>query len=471
MIRTSSGRGADPDGGKGGRANGSEAVEADQCQDGRRFIVRCRSTRPCVCELAPGPTASTRRARELRKRSKRSRRSRSALDLLPRRCHSCGRRHTEIVEAAIAFAEMVGQVGTSESALDILIATPGGFAHQVGKFVSHVRPRFSHVSFIIPHMAMSAGTIWALSGDEIWMDARGCLGPIDPQVPGKDGRLVPAQALLTFLNQIRREGEESIKQGLRPPWTHVLLVRSIDPKELGNVISQSVYSIDMAAGYLATFKFKSWTSHSDGRPVTPEERVQRAGEIAAKLGSHDQWRLHSHGITRDVLWQQLKLQINHPEAVPELEHAIRRLWAVAFWIFDNTPSARVSFLAVTHCFGQHKEGNDGRASPTARATGLERRACRGAPRDGLPEDSRSRRPPCVVLSGQCGPVHHPGQSGIERRKQPTFSLLTLVRVGSPTLRPCPRASTFDSSHRRRTVQRPERRDFRERPRRRRGVHP
>ena len=250
--------------------------------------------------------------------------------------------HTGIVEADdLPFAEMVDQVGASDSALDILIATPGGFAHQVGKFVSHVRPRFSHVSFIIPHMAMSAGTIWALSGDEIWMDARGCLGPIDPQVPGKDGRLVPAQALLTFLAEIRREGEESIKQGLQPPWTHVLLVRSIDPKELGNVISQSVYSIEMAAGYLASFKFKSWTNHSDGRPVTPDERVQRAGEIAGRLGSHDQWKLHSHGITRDVLWQQLKLQIDHPETVPELEHAIRRLWAIAYWIFDNTPSAKI----------------------------------------------------------------------------------------------------------------------------------
>ena len=123
--------------------------------------------------------------------------------------------------------------------------------------------------------------------------------------------------------------------------THVLLVRSIDPKELGNVISQSVYSIDMAAGYLATFKFKSWLRHSDGRPVTPEEKIQRAGEIASKLGSHDQWRLHSHGITRDVLWQQLKLHIDHPETVPELEHAIRRLWAIAYWIFDNTPSAKI----------------------------------------------------------------------------------------------------------------------------------
>jgi hypothetical protein len=39
------------------------------------------------------------------------------------------------------------------------------------------------------------------------MDERAFLGPIDPQVLSKDGRWVPAQALITLLDKIQRDGE------------------------------------------------------------------------------------------------------------------------------------------------------------------------------------------------------------------------------------------------------------------------
>ncbi|MQY59252.1 MAG: hypothetical protein GH144_06555 [Clostridia bacterium] len=36
--------------------------------------------------------------------------------------------------------------------------------------------------FLIPHTAYNAATMLALSGDEILMDDRSTLGPIDPQI-------------------------------------------------------------------------------------------------------------------------------------------------------------------------------------------------------------------------------------------------------------------------------------------------
>lgn len=77
----------------------------------------------------------------------------------------------------LPFAEMVGQVGAEHKAVDILVVTPGGLGNQVAKFVNRLRPRFDNVAFFLPQMAMSAGTIWVMSGDELWMDEACCDWP------------------------------------------------------------------------------------------------------------------------------------------------------------------------------------------------------------------------------------------------------------------------------------------------------
>ena len=235
----------------------------------------------------------------------------------------------------LPFSELIASVPSGVDSVDILIVTPGGLAQQVAQFVQRMRPRFNNVAFLLPHMCFSAGTIWALSGDEIWMDERSFLGPIDPQVPGKDGRLVPGQALLRLVQKIQEEGAAMIAKGQQPKWSDIQLLQSLDPKEIGNVLAHSQYSIQLASSYLETFKFRDWSKHSDGSPVTPEQKKLRANEIAEKLCDHDLWNVHSNGISRDAAWNQLKIRIDHPETVPALHRALRRLWALLYWGFDN----------------------------------------------------------------------------------------------------------------------------------------
>ena len=236
----------------------------------------------------------------------------------------------------LPFSEMVSSVPPEVDSIDIVIITPGGLAQQVSQFVSRVRPRFENVSMIIPYMAMSAGTIWALSGNEIWMDQRAFLGPIDPQVPGKDGRFIPAQALLGLLKTIQERGQENITKGQRPDWSDMLILQNMDAKEIGNTLSLSQYSVQLANDYLLEYKFRDWSQHKDGAVVTPQERADRANEVAKKLCSHEHWKVHSHGISREVAWNELKIEINHPEDVPDFEKAMRRFWALLYWVFDNT---------------------------------------------------------------------------------------------------------------------------------------
>ena len=255
--------------------------------------------------------------------------------------------HSSIVPADhLPFAETVTCMPPTVSDVDVFLVTPGGSGEQVTHFVDALRSRFKSVEFLIPYKAMSAGTLWALSGDRIWMDSRGFLGPIDPQVPTKDGRYVPAQALLTLLDKIQREGQAALKAGSKPEWTHLQIVNNLDYRQLGAAINASDYSINMATRFLNEYKFKSWTAHSSsGAPVTPAERLARAESAARSLCNHDRWKIHGHALTRDVMWNELRIYIDKPEAVAGVERALRRLWALFMYVFDKGPVAKNHPLA------------------------------------------------------------------------------------------------------------------------------
>jgi hypothetical protein len=205
---------------------------------------------------------------------------------------------------------------------------------------------------------MSAGTIWVLSENEIWMDRRAVVGPIDPQVPGKDGRLVPAQALMTLLRDIQDRGQKDLAAKQNPQWTDLQILRNIDARDIGNTIAQSEYSIQLAAEFLENHKFRDWTTHtSSGMPVSADDKKRRALEVARMLCSHEQWKTHGHGISREVAWKELKIKIEHPENVDGLERAIRRLWTLLYWMFENTRIAKV-FLSSDYVLFRVKAGQN-----------------------------------------------------------------------------------------------------------------
>jgi membrane-bound ClpP family serine protease len=83
------------------------------------------------------------------------------------------------------FIEELKNTQTGETArnrLAIVLNSPGGSEETVEKLVEIVRYHYAEVHFVIPDEAMSAGTIFAMSGDAIFMDYTSALGPIDPQV-------------------------------------------------------------------------------------------------------------------------------------------------------------------------------------------------------------------------------------------------------------------------------------------------
>jgi hypothetical protein len=126
-----------------------------------------------------------------------------------------------------------------------------------------------------------------------------------------------------------------MKAGQAVPWTAVRIIDSMDKKELGDAITASGYSTMMATQFLVNYKLRAWTTHrQSGTPVSPDERLRTATEIAEALASHDRWKNHGHAISREVLWNEVRLLIDHPDA--QLERAMARLWALFNWTFDKT---------------------------------------------------------------------------------------------------------------------------------------
>lgn len=241
-----------------------------------------------------------------------------------------------ITKDDLPFAEMVKAVPAGTDKVDVLLATQGGSGPQVARFVNALRARFEEVDFLIPSYCMSAGTLFALSGDRIWMNPQACLGPIDPQVPNAAGRFVPAQALLLLVAELQKQGEEGQKKGTGVPWTTIRIIDTIDKKDLGDAMSATTYSRDLAVQFLMNYKFKNWTTRRTSmQPVTDEYRHKRAVDIANALASHERWKNHGHALSRDTLQDQIQLEINHP--AEDLERAMRRIWALCYWLFDKTP--------------------------------------------------------------------------------------------------------------------------------------
>ena len=82
-----------------------------------------------------------------------------------------------------------------ETPIDIIIHTPGGIALAATQIAYALDAHPAKKTVIIPHYAMSGGTLIAMAADEIMMDPHAVLGPVDPQLGDAQGAY-PATSIL-----------------------------------------------------------------------------------------------------------------------------------------------------------------------------------------------------------------------------------------------------------------------------------
>lgn len=205
--------------------------------------------------------------------------------------------------------------------LTVFLTTPGGYIEVVQRIVDTLRHHYKIVDFVIPNYAFSAGTVFAMSGDAIYMDYYSRLGPIDPQLKRPDGKMVPAVGYLIQWERLLKKAREG---SITLPEVQ-LMIEGFDQAELYQDEQARLLSISLLEEWLVKYKFKNWKKTKTRRlQVTPEMKKQRASEIGTILNDTERWHVHGYGISMDVLKKDLNLVIDDFGSIPNLYDKIKQ---------------------------------------------------------------------------------------------------------------------------------------------------
>lgn len=213
--------------------------------------------------------------------------------------------------------------------LDLILETPGGSGEVAEDIVRLLRQKYKEVSVIVPGYAKSAGTIIAMSADEILMGSISALGPIDAQMQWQ-GKVFSSDALLEGMEKIKEEVEETNTLNK----AYIPILQGISPGDLQAAKNAKNFAIELVKKWLVTYKFKEWHTHSkSSEPVTNEDKEGRATEIAKALSDHNRWLTHGRSLKIQDL-RDLKLKIEDYSQNPKLNDAIMRYFVLLQMTFQ-----------------------------------------------------------------------------------------------------------------------------------------
>lgn len=151
--------------------------------------------------------------------------------------------------------------------LDLILHTPGGSMSATESLVDYLRDMFDNdIRAFVPQLAMSAGTMIALSCKEILMGKHSSLGPIDPQIGG-----IPAHAIIEEFQ--KAQDDVKLNHALAFIWQPIL--QKYHPTMLGACTKAIQRATDMTQEWLRTGMFSG----------DPDANI-KAQKIVSELGSH-----------------------------------------------------------------------------------------------------------------------------------------------------------------------------------------
>ncbi len=205
------------------------------------------------------------------------------------------------------FMSVIHRLDRSKG-LDLLLHTPGGDMAATESLVDYLRAMFGNdIRAIIPQLAMSGGTIIALSCNKIVMGKESSIGPIDPQFGP-----MAANGLLQEFNRIRAEIKEDPKNALL--WEPVL--RKISPGFITECENAIAWSHEMATRFLKSNMFqgdKSAKKKIDQiiRHLTDKESTKTHGRHISLDEAKSIFGDHIVELEGDQKFQDLVLTVHH----------------------------------------------------------------------------------------------------------------------------------------------------------------
>lgn len=184
--------------------------------------------------------------------------------------------------------------------IEIVLHTPGGLVLAARQIAAALADHDGKVTAVVPHYAMSGGTLIALAADEILVDGHAALGPIDPQIgpwpaaslvtiterpgPHSDETLMLADIGRKALHQVQAFATQMLEQHMEPAkardvarilssglWTHdhPLLPSELEPLGLPIKIGVPEEERALLALYPQPRGRQSAVDYFPGRPAPP----------------------------------------------------------------------------------------------------------------------------------------------------------------------------------------------------------
>jgi hypothetical protein len=223
-----------------------------------------------------------------------------------------------------AVRQFIDQIDAIEAGdkVDVLLHSTGGDGLTAWKLMSILRERFTDITVLVPSMAFSAATMFALGANSIVMHPHASLGPIDPQVTvttaeGKQ-RLFSYEDVGAFIRFLSEEVH--ITEQVHISAIIDRLFAAVDPLNVGAAKRASELSTSVGERLL--------------KMHLPKESIDRAREIAERLNKT--FFAHADAVSRRRA-RELELQI-----APD-DRALEQLMWKAYLAIETYMELRTPF--------------------------------------------------------------------------------------------------------------------------------
>ena len=220
--------------------------------------------------------------------------------------------------------------------LDLLLHTPGGSAAATESLVDYLREMFGlDIRAIVPHLALSAGTMIACACKEIVMGKQSSLGPIDPQING-----LPAHGIV---KEFERAAEEIQANPARIPLWQPIIAR-YSPAFIGECEKAIDWSNQMVEQWLATGMFHE-----------KRNRAALAKRIVKKLGDPTLTKSHSQQLSKSTC-ESIGLKIAALEDNDQLQDLVLSVHHACIHTLASTPAFKIieNHRGIAHIQGAQK---------------------------------------------------------------------------------------------------------------------
>lgn len=205
--------------------------------------------------------------------------------------------------------------------LDLILHTPGGSVAATESLVDYLRSMFgTNIRAIVPQLALSAGTMIALSAKSIVMGKHSSLGPIDPQYGG-----MPAHGIV--------EEFEKAREDIKADPTAIALWQPIIAKYPPTFVGECQKSIAWAEKIVGDWLENGMFSSED-KPKASADKV--IGELA----DHALTLSHDRHISADKA-KELGIKVEMLEDDSDLQERVLTVHHCCFQTISETPAFKI----------------------------------------------------------------------------------------------------------------------------------